>query len=202
MGNTNSNTLELLGRVEISPKGMGNMAIVVRGKNIDITPALRDYVEKRIGKITKYFDQLGEITAVLTVEKGRHIVEVTVPVSGMLLRGEEATADMYTSIALVIEKIERQIDKYKTKLARKFRSAGGFKGELITSAAPVDASDEFKLVKTKRFAVKPMAVEEAVLQMNLIHHDFYVFTNADTEEVNVIYRRKDGNYGLIEPEYQ
>ena len=202
MGNTNSNTLELLGRVEISPKGMGNMAIVVRGKNIDITPALRDYVEKRIGKITKYFDQLGEITAVLTVEKGRHIVEVTVPVSGMLLRGEEATADMYTSIDLVIEKIERQIEKYKTKLARKFRSAGGFRGELITAAAPVDASDEFKLVKTKRFAVKPMAVEEAVLQMNLIHHDFYVFTNADTEEVNVIYRRKDGNYGLIEPEYQ
>ena len=202
MGNTNSNTLELLGRVEISPKGMGNMAIVVRGKNIDITPALRDYVEKRIGKITKYFDQLGEISAVLTVEKGRHIVEVTVPVNGMLLRGEEATADMYTSIDLVIEKIERQIEKYKTKLARKFRSAGGFKGELITSAAPVDASDEFKLVKTKRFAVKPMAVEEAVLQMNLIHHDFYVFTNADTEEVNVIYRRKDGNYGLIEPEYQ
>ena len=202
MGNTNSNTLELLGRVEISPKGMGNMAIVVRGKNIDITPALRDYVEKRIGKITKYFDQLGEITAVLTVEKGRHIVEVTVPVSGMLLRGEEATADMYTSIDLVIEKIERQIEKYKTKLARKFRSAGGFKGELVTAATPVDASDEFKLVKTKRFAVKPMAVEEAVLQMNLIHHDFYVFTNADTEEVNVIYRRKDGNYGLIEPEYQ
>lgn len=178
------------------------MAIVVRGKNIDITPALKDYVEKRIGKITKYFDNLGEITAILTVEKGRHIVEVTVPVNGMLLRGEEATTDMYTSIDLVIEKLERQIEKYKTKIARKFRSNGGFKGDLVpTVTAVADPGDDFRIVKTKRFAVKPMAVEEALLQMNLIHHDFYVFTNADTEEVNVIYRRKDGNYGLIEPEF-
>lgn len=199
MGNTNNKTLQLW--VKISPKGMGNMAIIVRGKNIDITPALKEYVEKRIGKITKYFEQIGEITAILTVEKGRHIVEVTVPVNGILLRGEEATNDMYTSIDLVIEKIERQIEKYKTKLARKFRGSG-FKGELVASNVVTDASDDFKIVKTKRFAVKPMAVEEALLQMNLIHHDFYVFTNADTEEVNVLYRRKDGNYGLIEPEYQ
>jgi len=178
------------------------MAIIVRGKNIDITPALKDYVEKRIGKVTKYFDHLGEITAVLTVQKGRHIVEVTVPVNGMLLRGEEATADMYTSIDLVIEKLERQIEKYKTRIARKFRTNGGFKGELVASRAPDDeATEELQVVKTKRFAVKPMAVEEALLQMNLIHHDFYVFTNADTEEVNVLYRRKDGNYGLIEPEF-
>lgn len=174
------------------------MAIVVRGKNIDVTPALKDYVEKRIGKITKYFDNLGEITVVLTVEKGRHIVEVTVPVNGMLLRGEEATTDMYTSIDLVIEKLEKQIEKYKTKIARKLR-AGFFKGDLVASQ-PVD-TDEFHVVKTKRFAVKPMDVEEAIMQMNLINHDFYVFTNADTEDVNVIYRRKDGNYGLIEPEF-
>lgn len=178
------------------------MAIIVRGKNIDITPALRDYVEKRIGKVTKYFDNLGEITAVLTVQKGRHIVEVTVPVNGMLLRGEEATADMYTSIDLVIEKLERQIEKYKTRIARKFRNNGGFKGELVASHTPeAEAGEEFQVVKTKRFAIKPMAVEEALLQMNLIHHDFYVFMNGDTEEVNVLYRRKDGNYGLIEPEF-
>lgn len=174
------------------------MAIVVRGKNIDVTPALKDYVEKRIGKITKYFDNLGEIAVVLTVEKGRHIVEVTVPVNGMLLRGEEATTDMYTSIDLVIEKLEKQIEKYKTKIARKLR-AGFFKGDLVASQ-PID-TDEFHVVKTKRFAVKPMDVEEAIMQMNLINHDFYVFTNADTEDVNVIYRRKDGNYGLIEPEF-
>ena len=173
------------------------MAITVRGKNIDITPALRDYVEKRVGKITKYFDNIGEITAVLTVSKGRHIVEVTVPINGMILRGEEATTDMYASIDLVIEKLEKQIEKYKTKIARKLKQ-GGFK--LDIPAPPVSDPEEL-VVKTKRFAVKPLNVEEAVMQMNLINHDFYVFINSDTEEVNVVYRRKDGHYGLIEPEY-
>jgi putative sigma-54 modulation protein len=176
---------------------MGTMAMNVRGKNIEITPALREYVEKRVGKITKYFSTLGEITVVLTVEKGRHIVEVTVPVNGILLRGEESTLDMYTSIDLVIEKLEKQIEKYKTKLSRKLR-AGSFKGELIPNIPEVE-TEAFKIVKTKRFAIKPMNVEEAVMQMNLINHDFFMFLNADTEDVNVVYRRKDGNYGLIEP---
>ena len=174
------------------------MGITVRGKNIDITPALKDYVAKRIGKITKYFENLGEITVILTVSKGRHIVEVTVPVNGMLLRGEESTTDMYTSIDLVIEKLEKQIEKYKTKIARQLKHSGiKFEVPAMPQAEP---AAEF-VVKTKRFAVKPLNVEEAIMQMNLINHDFYVFTNADTEEVNVVYRRKDGAYGLIEPEY-
>ncbi len=173
----------------------------VRGKNIEITPALKDYVEKRVGKVTKYFDTVGEITVILTVEKGRHIVEVTVPLNGVLLRGEESTTDMYASIDLVIDKLEKQIEKYKTKIARKLRS-GSLKPEIAASAvtAALD-SDDFPVVKTKRFAVKPMDVQEAIMQMNLINHDFYVFTNADTEEVNVVYRRRDGAYGLIEPEF-
>lgn len=183
---------------------MGNMAITVRGKNIEITPALREYVAKRVGKVTKYFDSanMGEITAILTVNKGRHIVEVTVPINGILLRGEEATTDMYASIDLVIEKLEKQIEKYKTKLSRKFKT-GGFKTDLIPAAslAARDDDEEFNIVRTKKFAVKPMAVDEAVMQMNLINHDFYVFTNAETEQVNVIYRRKEGQYGLIEPEF-
>lgn len=185
---------------------MGSMTIAVRGKNIDVTPALKDYVAKRVGKITKYFDgaSLGEITAILTVSKGRHIVEVTVPINGILLRGEEATPDMYASIDLVIEKLEKQIEKYKTKLSRKLKG-GSFKTEFIPAASLSSVAaandDEFNIVKTKRFAVKPMAVDEAVMQMNLINHDFYVFANADTEEVNVVYRRKDGRYGLIEPEF-
>lgn len=186
---------------------MGNMAIAVRGKNIDITPALKDYVTKRVGKITKYFDgaSMGEITAILIVNKDRHIVEVTVPINGILLRGEESTPDMYTSIDLVIEKLEKQIEKYKTKLSRKLKS-GSFKTDLIPAAATLAGAmaaneEEFDIVKTKRFAIKPMAVDEAVMQMNLTNHDFYVFANADTEEVNVVYRRKDGRYGLIEPEF-
>ena len=175
------------------------MKMIVRGKNIEITPALREYVEKRVGKITKYFDGLGDISAVLKVEKGHHIVEVTVPINGMLLRGEESTSDMYTSIDQVVDKIEKQIEKYKTKISRQLRT-GSFKGELVPNIVERDDED-FKLVRTKRFAVKPMATEEAIMQMDLIHHDFFVFMNADTEQVNVIYRRKDGNYGLIEPAF-
>ena len=178
----------------------------VRGKNIEITPSLREYVEKRVGKVTKYFDKVGNITVLLTVSKGRHIVEVTVPVAGgIVLRGEEATMDMYTSIDLVVEKLERQIHKQKTKLAKRFRS-GGFKTELIEEQEkehPVktdqrDESPEYPVVKTKRFVVKPMDVQEAIMQMNLLDHNFFVFRDAETEEVNVVYRRTDGNYGLIE----
>ncbi|WP_295160618.1 ribosome-associated translation inhibitor RaiA [Selenomonas sp. AE3005] len=172
----------------------------VRGKNIEITPSLREYVEKRVGKVTKYFDNVGDISVLLTVSKGRHIVEVTVPVqNGILLRGEEATMDMYTSIDLVVEKLERQIHKQKTKLARRFRG-GGFKAEAF-KAAPVDApadDEEYQVVKTKRFVVKPMDVQEAIMQMNLLNHNFFVFRNSETEDVQVVYKRTDGNYGLIE----
>lgn len=183
-------------------KGMCRMAtFTVRGKNIEITPSLREYVEKRVGKVTKYFENVGDITVLLTVSKGRHIVEVTVPVQGgILLRGEEATMDMYTSIDLVVEKLERQIHKQKTKLARRFRN-NGFKAEALqVPAVPEKQEDdeEYKVVKTKRFIVKPMDVQEAIMQMNLLNHNFFVFRDGETEEVNVVYRRTDGNYGLIE----
>ena len=179
----------------------------VRGKNIEVTPSLREYVEKRVGKVTKYFDEVGDITVLLTASKGRHIVEVTVPVKGgVILRGEESTMDMYTSIDLVVEKLERQIHKQKTKLERRFRS-GGLKSEAFkeaqSSLPPLDADDsaedeDYKVVKTKHFIVKPMDVQEAIMQMNLLNHNFFVFRDAQTEAVNVVYRRKDGNYGLIE----
>lgn len=176
----------------------------IRGKNVDITPAMREYVEKRIGKVTRYFDEVGEISVLLKVEKERHLVEVTVPVHGMLLRGEEATMDMYTSIDLVIEKLERQIHKHKTRLAKRFR-AGGFKADIaaeeIRQRPIVEATeDDYAPVKVKKFPVKPMDVDEAIMQMNLVNHDFYVFRNMQTEEINVVYRRSDNKYGLIEPQ--
>ena len=174
----------------------------VRGKNIEITPSLKDYVEKRVGKITKYFDEVGEISVLLTVSKGRHIVEVTVPIpGGVLLRGEEATMDMYTSIDLVVEKLERQIRKQKTKLERRFRQ-GGFKAEAVeTFAQPIPEEDElYPVVKTKRFTLQPMDVQEAIMQMNLLNHHFFVFRNAESEEVNIVYGRHDGKYALIEVE--
>ena len=179
----------------------------VRGRNMEVTPALKDYVEKRVGKIAKYFDKVGEITVLLTVSKGRHTVEVTVPIDkGVMLRGEEATMDMYTSIDLVVEKLERQIHKHKTKLQRRFRE-GGFKAELAaeeSKAAQARAGEkedtgEYTVVRTKHFSIKPMDEQEAIMQMNMINHDFYVFRDAKTEEISVVYRRADGNYGLIQP---
>ncbi|NPV42761.1 MAG: ribosome-associated translation inhibitor RaiA [Firmicutes bacterium] len=174
------------------------MRIIASGKNMEITQALKDYVEKRIGKVEKYFDNDIEAQVTMSVEKDRHIVEVTIPLNGMILRAEEETGDMYTSIDLVIEKLERQIHKYKTRINRKLRKTAFLNTGIENSGKE---EDEPKIVKTKRFAVKPMPVEEAILQMNLLGHDFFVFSNAETEEVNVLYRRKDGNYGLIEPEF-
>ncbi|MGI6605069.1 MAG: ribosome-associated translation inhibitor RaiA [Firmicutes bacterium] len=174
------------------------MRIIVRGKNVDVTPALREYVEKKVGKIAKLLDDVTEAVVTLVVERDRHMVEVTVPIGGRLLRGEVGSGDMYASIDLVMEKLEKQIEKYKTRLARKIKN-----GNVLDIAAQHPGTrletNEPRLVRTKRFPVKPMPVEEAVLQMNLLGHDFFVFRNADTEEVNVVYRRRDGNYGLIEP---
>lgn len=177
----------------------------IRGKNIEVTPALRDYVEKKVGKVTKYFDNVGEITVLLTVSKDRHIVEVTVPIQGLLIRGQEATMDMYTSIDLVIEKIERQIRKYKTKLEKRFRE-GSMKTEFIAQqgagSGKYAEEDDAVVIKTKRFVVKPMDVQEAIMQMNLLNHDFFVYRDSKTEDVNVVYKRKDGKYGLIESSHQ
>ena len=174
----------------------------IRGKNIELTQPLRDYVEKRVGKITKYFDNIDEINVMLVLEKGRHIVEVTAEVpGGLVLRGEESTMDMYTSIDLVVEKLERQIHKQKTKLERRIRE-GGFKAEVVeeqkSRAERIDENEEYPLVKTKKFVVKPMDVQEAIMQMNLLNHNFFVFRDSQTEEICVVYKRNDGDYGLLE----
>lgn len=173
------------------------MNVNVRGKNIEVTPALREYVIKRIGKLERYFDDLRDAQVTLIVEKDTHKVEVTIPVNGMILRGEDDSNDMYASIDLVMEKLEKQINKYKGKFSKKARTLETKAGHPL----PIEEIDEEEIVKTKRFPVKPMPVEEAIMQMNMIGHSFFVFSNAETEQVNVLYRRKDGNYGLIEPEY-
>ena len=177
-------------------KGVGQMQIAIRGKGIDVTNALKDHVEKKVGKIEKFFEMPLTAQVTLNVERDRHIVEVTVPVNGMYIRGEEATGDMYASIDLVVDKLEKQIEKYKTRINRKLRGTEARE----PGTADFGVTGEPKVVKTKRFSVKPMPVEEAVMQINLIGHDFFVFSNADTKQVNVLYRRKDGNFGLIEPD--
>ena len=173
----------------------------IRGKNIEITPPLREYVEKRVGKITKYFDNMDEISVLLSVEKDRQIVEVTAEVrGGLILRGQESNVDMYTSIDLVVEKLERQIHKQKTKLERRFRN-GGMRAEAFAeSKVQVEREDEveYPVVKTKHFVVKPMDVQEAIMQMNLLNHTFFVFRDAQTEQICVVYKRHAGAYGLLE----
>ncbi|MCG0238708.1 MAG: ribosome-associated translation inhibitor RaiA [Firmicutes bacterium] len=172
------------------------MQVAVYGKNIEVTAALREYAQKKLNKLDRYLQEPADAQVTFSIERGRHIVEVTIPVrDGYLLRGEEATDDMYASIDLVVEKLEKQIHKYRSR----FRRKGGPSQPGTPPAGPEEAEGD-RIVRVKRFALKPQTVEEAVMQMNLLGHDFYVFTNAETGQVNVVYRRKDGNYGLIEPE--
>ncbi len=177
------------------------MQVIVRGKNIEVTNALREYAERKISKLQRHFEHLQEAQVVLSVEKGRHIIEVTMPLNGMILRGEEKSEDMYASVDLVLDKLEKQIEKYKARVSRKGRVASEAKPVVGVPAAALVDDDDRKVVRTKRFNIKPMRTEEAVMQMDLLGHDFFVFINSETEETNVVYRRKDGNYGLIEPEY-
>lgn len=174
------------------------MNVNVRGKNIVVTPALKEYVEKKITKITRQFKTVGDISAVLKVEKGNHIVEITVPASGILIRAQESTKDMYSSIDLVVEKIERQVHKYKTRLAK--RKYSNFVEPVPAPEVESAQDEEFKIIKNKKFSMNPMTAEEAILQMNLLDHDFFVYFDPDYGGVNVVYRRKDGNYGLLQPE--
>jgi putative sigma-54 modulation protein len=174
--------------------------VKVFGKNIEVTDALRQYAEKKVGKIGKFFAQEPP-TALVTfsVERGVHIVDITISINSLLLRGEEKSSDMYSSVDGAVDKIERQIHKYKTRINRKLREENKIISPIPKDTVEVTADP--KIVRTKRFAVKPMSAEEAVMQMELLGHDFFVFFNPDLEEVNVVYKRKDGNYGLIEPEF-
>ncbi|MGM0420219.1 MAG: ribosome hibernation-promoting factor, HPF/YfiA family [Bacillota bacterium] len=197
------------------------MKIMTYGKNLDVTPGLKEYAEEKVGnKLEKYFDtEPMEAQVSMEVEKGRHIVEVTAFVGGLILRGEEETGDMYASIDGVLEKLESQIQKHKTRIKRsmrenrqeqkeaykrrrkeKVKNLGADEIKLEEDESTPEAFEP-KIVKTKRFPVKPMHVEEAVMQMDLLDHDFFVFSNAETSEVNVVYKRKDGDYGLIEPTF-
>lgn len=181
----------------------------IRGENIEVTEALRDYAEKKIGRLERYFDAppTSDVHVTLSVVKELQNVEVTIPIPGLLLRAEERNSDMYASIDLVVEKLERQIRKHKTKVNRKYRQQGGLRSLFkenfeasLNGYMPHEEEDEFEVVRTKRFNLKPMDVDEAILQMNMIGHNFFVFSNMDTQEVNVVYKRHDGKYGLIEPQ--
>ena len=174
------------------------MKIIIVGRNIEVTPGLRTAVEDKIGKLDKYFKPETEVHVTLSVEKERQKIEVTIPVKGSIIRSEQVSTDMYVSIDLVEEVIERQLKKYKNKIIDKHQNVSAFTPTFIESEEVED--EEIKIVRTKRFDPKPMYPEDACIQMELLGHSFFVFVNAETDQVNVVYKRKGGTYGIIEPE--
>jgi putative sigma-54 modulation protein len=176
------------------------MRLQVKGKNVELSPALEDYAQKRLGRLEKHLNDSARVELELAAERNpsigqSQIAEATVWTKGPILRARESSHDMKASIDLLVDKLERQAQRLRER--RRGRGRGGEREP--AAGLPPDA-DAVTVVKTKQFAVKPMTVEEAVLQLELIGHDFFVFQNGDSGEVNVVYRRRDGNYGLIEPQ--
>ena len=175
------------------------MRYTISGKNIDITEGLRSAIYDKMGKLEKYFTPDTEIIITLSVEKERKKIEVTIPVKGNIIRSEQVSNDMYVSIDLVEEIIERQLKKYRKKLISQQQSESFFKKEFMEKE--VETDEEIQISRVKKFDVKPMYPEDACVQMELLGHSFFVFRNAETDEVNVVYKRKGNTYGIIEPEF-
>ncbi len=175
------------------------MRITISGKNLEVTEGLRTAVEDKLGKLERYFTPETEVIVTLSVEKERQKIEVTIPVKGNIIRSEQTSNDMYVSIDLVEEVIERQLRKYKNKIVDKKQEGGNFQKAYIEQ--DYDEDEEVKIIRTKRFGIKPMYPEDACVQMELLGHNFFVFHNAETEQVNVVYKRKGNTYGLIEPDF-
>ncbi len=181
------------------------MLVTVKGKNVEVTDALKSYAEKKIQKLEKYFKEIKEAQVTQSVQRNWHIVEVMLEGDGVLLRGEERSDDMYASIDLVVEKLERRVQRFKGKLYGKTIDKGPKEREMQREQIAAEAENAHEeplpyITRTKRFAIKPMGPDEAANQMELLHHDFFVFLNEDSDNVAVVYKRKDGNYGLMEPE--
>ena len=178
---------------------MGAMKFIISGKNIEVTEGIKAAIEEKLGRLDKYLVDDTIVNVTLSVQKGRQKIEVTIPMKGHIIRAEEGSEDMYVSIDLVVDVIERQIRRYKTRLMNQKYDGTSFKQEFMEQEDDVE-DDEIRIIRSKKFAIKPMDVEEACVQMELLGHDFFVFRNADTFEVNVVYKRKGNTYGLIEPE--
>ncbi len=176
----------------------------IRGENIDVTPAIREYVESKVEKIERYFNEDLNANANVNLKVYNYKqtkVEVTIPMKNLTLRAEERHNDMYAAVDLIVDKLERQIRKHKTKVSRKFRGnegAGAYFANVLQSDPDSSTEEDYVIVRTKQFDLKPMDQEEAILQMNMLGHDFFVFTDGDSEGTNIVYKRKDGKYGLIE----
>ncbi len=170
-------------------------------RKIQSSDSLREYAEKKIGKLDRYFKTESDASITFSIERGRHIAEVTVRNGGMFYRVSESTGNMYASIDSAVSSIERQIRKNKTRLAKRLKEVPQPEDLGYLPDEEDEEEQEFNIVRTKRFSIKPMTVEEAILQMNLLGHEFFVFRNQDDNEAfSVVYKRKNGGYGLIEDE--
>jgi putative sigma-54 modulation protein len=176
------------------------MKYVFVGKNIEVGSRLKERLVKKVGKLDKFFNPDTEATATFSIIRSQHILELTIMQNGILFRAEEHSDDMYISIDKVVDVIERQIRKNKTRLARRFHG-NAFLNEGYEDTSYILEERDYDIARVKKFQVKPMTIDEAILQMNLLGHMFFVFINSDSKQVNVVYKRKDESYGLIEPEY-
>ncbi|SEF71689.1 SSU ribosomal protein S30P/sigma 54 modulation protein [Eubacterium ruminantium] len=177
------------------------MNYIISGKNIDVTDGLREAIYDKLGRLEKFFNEDTNVQVTFSVEKERQKIEVTIPMKGHIIRAEQVSDDMYVSIDMVVEIIERQVTRYKKKIIDKEQDAAYFNDRFLEDESEAADEDEIKIIRSKRFAVKPMYPEDACIQMELLGHNFYVFRNAETDEVNVVYKRKGSTYGLIEPEF-
>ena len=178
---------------------MKHVKYTITGRNIEITESLKSAIQEKIGKLERYFSQDTEVHVTLSVEKNRQKIEVTIPVKGSIIRAEQVSSDMYVSIDLVEESIETQLKKYKNKLIDRYQDRRTFTPEYLEQDFD-EEENEIRIVKNKRFDFKPMDPVEACMQMDLLGHNFFVFTNSETDSINVVYKRKNDTYGLIEPE--
>ncbi|MBQ8506434.1 MAG: ribosome-associated translation inhibitor RaiA [Clostridia bacterium] len=173
------------------------MKFVYTSKDMAVSDSLKTRVEKKLGKLERYFREEPEATVRFKVQKGaRNIVEITVNAAGTILRAEESSNDMYLSIDHAVDKLESQIRRHRTKLEKRIRTA---ELEPVVEA-PVYEEQTYDIVRRKKFAIKPMSIEDAITQMELLGHDFFLFMNEEDENMNVLYRRNDGSYGLLQPD--
>jgi len=178
------------------------MQITTTFRHLEPSDALKSYADEKLERVKKYIDEPVVAQVFMTVEKIRHCAEVTITAKGITIKASEETNDMYSAVDAVVDKIERQLRRYKERIkAHKPASESRDRQvkKSIVAAESIEQQQEPVVIRTKTFSIKPMSVDEAVMQMDLLHKDFLVFTDAVTDNISVIYRRKDGNYGLIEP---
>lgn len=182
------------------------MQVILQGRNVQITDRLREYVESKVDKLDRYLSSAGEARMELAIEQtksaeDRHVAQLTIRSKGVLLRSEERSSDMFTSVDMVMDKIRRQIDRYRSKRRGRFRSGQAEQlAELEMEDEDLEDVPEGHIVRTKHFQVTPMGPDEAVEQMELLGHSFFVFYNVEDDQINVVYRRRDGDYGLLQPD--